>query len=473
LRITQRYKGQYHAVNSSEKLLQTAACFSRKSQTLHKSVTIKINGHEFALGISGSGKKCRVGGKIGTKKNRESFQNVSNAMKACQNPAEKLHLLNLMISVNPHSAKKELAKNGDDLGAFKGFFTQDGKPSDVLSTLSKFEEHLAAQGVDTAALEENIASLYENLKLGQLIHNAHGGERKRLHFNRSSFAKSPERAKVLEEIATHNKGAYWAGGWKDENISMRNTTLFKNSPPLPSNITYDAVNSRTYSNADKTMEAGIRYDRDPIDNKTPKKMSISEGLELGLITPEKARELQSQNPPLTDFTPMYVVFRPTQSVADMKADIENIRNGVPQNVRDADALAQAIISNVEPGVVPIFTGHSMGGMLAHAVGAKHNCASIAFNPLGLGEGVRKFIDEGAGNRCGQANDAAHAECHSSFVMRGDWVSDEKGSLVAKAVVKKPYIGQRYVMEDKSGVTGSNQRHNAYLKNIEKYSEGSK
>ncbi|MDR0740780.1 MAG: lysophospholipase [Puniceicoccales bacterium] len=114
---------------------------------------------------------------------------------------------------------------------------------------------------------------------------------------------------------------------------------------------------------------------------------------------------------------------------------------VPRSVRDADTLAQTIIDNLQPGVVPIFTGHSMGGMLAHAMGAKYNYASVGFNPLGLGEGVRRFIDKGDRGRCKRANDVAYAECHPSFAMRGDWVSDERGSKVARLLVKKPYIGQ--------------------------------
>lgn len=83
----------------------------------------------------------------------------------------------------------------------------------------------------------------------------------------------------------------------------------------------------------------------------------------------------------------------------------------------------------------------MGGMLAHAMGAKYNYASVGFNPLGLGEGVRRFIDKGDRGRCKRANDVAYAECHPSFAMRGDWVSDERGSKVARLLVKKPYIGQ--------------------------------
>jgi hypothetical protein len=264
--------------------------------------------------------------------------------------------------------------------------------------------------------------------------------------------------KVLSDIARHAKGGQHS---VVDNKSMGNNLLFRTDPvsrgSAVGNIHFDD-SRRTYVNADGTMTAWLR-----IDNRN---MSIDQGLELGLITPEKARELLRQNPPRTEFTPLYVVFAPTRTLADMKSDIKNITNGVPQSVRDADVLAETINTNLETGVVPIFTGHSMRGMLAPAAGARHNCASIGFNRLGLGEGIRKFIDKGTGGGCKQANDAAHAECHSSFAMHGDWVSDGSGSLVAKAFVKKPYSGQRYMMENETRETDMNKRHNAYEKNIE-------
>jgi hypothetical protein len=71
-------------------------------------------------------------------------------------------------------------------------------------------------------------------------------------------------------------------------------------------------------------------------------------------------------------------------------------------------------------------------MLAHAMDVKHNCASIGFNPLELGTAIREFIGE---DKCNQANNVAHAECHPSFAMKEDWVSDEKRSKIAGAVIK--------------------------------------
>jgi hypothetical protein len=440
---------------------------NRGERSLHKTVTIKLDDQEFTLRISGRKGKYKVGGKVGSKKNLESFQNVFSAMKACQDPKEKLYLLNLMISLNPEETKKELKNNDNDLGIFKGLFDQEGRPSGTLSTLGNFESYLAGVGIDPTEMKESITSLYENLKLGLLNNKIYGGKRKRLDFSQSNFASGSAKLEKLKSIAFHSGAAHWNGA-RSGNITIEDQNIFRNNPCLPPNISHNSSRC-TYANADRTMEAGLRFDRD-YDSGLPKKISISEGLELGLVTPEKAQELKDQTPPCTEFTPLYVIFRPTQSVADGLADARNIggRLGVPQNVRDADALAQTIIENLQPGVVPIFVGHSMGGMLARAVGTKHNYASIGFNPLGLGRDVRKFINKGSRGRCKQANDATHAECHPSFVMRGDWVSDGSGSLMARAVVKKSDIGQSYIMEDRSGVTGMFARHNAYAKNLEQH-----
>ncbi|MDR0740781.1 MAG: hypothetical protein LBF34_03670, partial [Puniceicoccales bacterium] len=121
---------------------------NQQGQPLHKTVTIKLEGQEFTLRLSGGKGKYKIGGKVGSKKNLESFQNVFSAMKACQDPKEKLYLLNLMVSLNPEEAKKELKNNGNDLGIFRGLFDQGGRPSGALSTLGNFESYLAGGGID-------------------------------------------------------------------------------------------------------------------------------------------------------------------------------------------------------------------------------------------------------------------------------------------------------------------------------------
>jgi hypothetical protein len=252
------------------------------------------------------------------------------------------------------------------------------------------------------------------LKLGHLSDRVYGGERKRLNFSQSNFAKCPERIGKLEVMAYHNSSAYWREDWKD-NLDMMAQGMFKDtlkkSPRYERRIRRDGERY-SYINSDRSMEAGLRIDRD--SNGNPQKMSLVGGIELGLVPLEVAQALEREG--YDEFTPLYISFRSTESAADVRADIINLMDWVPQNVRDADTLAQTIIGDLQPGVAPIFTGHSMGEMLAHTVGAKHNYASIGFNPLGLGRDVRRFIDKGDRGRCKRANGVTHAECHPSFVM---------------------------------------------------------
>jgi hypothetical protein len=458
---------------------------------LHKRVTVQIGQQTFDMRISGSGGKLRVGGKVGTKKNEESFNSAFDAMKRCSDPTEKLCLLNLMVSLDPKRAKSELMKNaedsgpfqgllnqadhfgelwgpdhsgesmqnGGDLGIFEGLFDERGHPGSALDTMGAFKSYLGEKGIDNVTqFEGTIQSIYENLKLGHLSHKVHGGERERLDFSQSSFAREPAKIGVLMSIARHNNNTHTNG--RSENISMENQHIFKPGGSPTGSVCYN-TKFKTYVNPDRTMEAGLRTDFE--SDGTPKKISISDGQRLGLITPEKAQELQGQD--LTEFTPLYVSFRATKSFADARADAANVMGLAPDNMKDAVALAGTIIDNLQPDVVPIFTGHSMGGMLAHAAGVVHNYSSIGFNSLGFGGGSRKWIDRHSeGKGCKRANDVNHAECHPTFAMRGDWVSDEEGSRVANVAAKKPYIGQRYIVENASGCTGIN-AHNRYAANI--------
>jgi hypothetical protein len=398
--------------------------------------------------------------------NDEYFQRMLQAIGECDNGQEKLRLLSLMASFNPRSTKRALLRDVPGLAFFNGLFDPNGQPGEALGTVGKFRSYLKKKGIDGIQFRESIESIYGNLKLGLLSDKVYGGERKRLDFSQSNFAQCPERIGKLEAIAYHNSSAYWWENCKD-NLKMMERGLFrdtlKRNPRYGRRIRRDEERC-SYINPDRAMEAGLRIDRD--ENGNPRKMSVTDGVELGLVTPEVARVLEREG--YGAFTPLYVSFRSTESAADVKADIINIMGWVPLSVRDADTLAQTIIDNVAPGVVPIFTGHSMGGMLAHTVGAKHNYASIGFNPLGLGEGIRLFIDKGDRERCKRANDVAHAECHPSFVMRGDWVSDERGSKVARLLVKKPYIGQRYIMSNRSHTMGMLGQHTAYWCNIHNY-----
>jgi hypothetical protein len=106
----------------------------------------------------------------------------------------------------------------------------------------------------------------------------------------------------------------------------------------------------SFVNSDRTMESALREGEF---------MSVSDAQSLGLITPEKADELQKFG--IQEFTLLYVSFRVTEQMNDYIADAKNIMNMLPESIKDADALTQTILDNLQPGVVPIFMGHSMAG----------------------------------------------------------------------------------------------------------------
>jgi hypothetical protein len=438
---------------------------------LHKRVAITIpGGVSFGLRVSGSRGQTRLGGEIGSQKNNESFDTVRAQMDRCSRAEEKLFLLDLMASSDPQRAKAWL--NGSAGNESQSAYTR--RPRDEL--IGRIGEKLGnPEFVDTHTPE--IGLLCGKLQMGGLMNKGLGGERERLDIQESRFW-NPDGMQQLKGIAdTCRQGFSLAHGANiDEGSHISGSTERYFRSPLQDELTMSDALARegihfdetrhTFSNSDRTMEAALRAGAS---------MSVANAQEFGLITPEKAEELSRQGK--TSFTPLYISFRGSRlngqetSPEDFFASARNIvLDGCPQNVRDADALTKQILSRLnnsgnEP-VVPIFVGHSMGGMLAHAMGGKHNCASIGFNSLGLGEGVREFINAngGDGNWCELANDVAHAGCHPSFAMQGDIVSDEEGSLIAQMVIKKPYIGQRYIMPNVSGSHGMS-AHEDYYGNI--------
>jgi hypothetical protein len=438
-----------------------------------KLVVTLPNGRNFALKLNW------LGNKIKTELNNELLANVFNILETYPNPIVKFQLLNLVASIDPINVRKLLGVRDSQRGFVPlGIIGQDDKLTSMFDTVDAFKSSITEILGDKIVeeCEEMIKSTYGNLKLGNFV----DGERKRLDISESNFSRLGKMS-ILHSLARRNAASWWRapterlsgapwievpdeeerqkGAWpnRSENIDMSSIMVFRKedfqglTTVLPKKIRFDRE-SRSFVNADKTMEAALR-DGGPI--------SIFEAQSLGLITPEKAKELQRSG--RTEFLPVYISFRATEKFNDYVADVKNILNKLPNSVKDADALAKLIISKLQPGVIPIFTGHSMGGMLAHSMGTKYNYASIGFNPLGLGTGVREFLGQ---DKCVTANDALHAECHSSFIMRGDWVSDEEGSKIARIAVKKPYVGQRYVMPNESGIKGT-KLHRYYVRNIKR------
>jgi hypothetical protein len=75
-------------------------------------------------------------------------------------------------------------------------------------------------------------------------------------------------------------------------------------------------------------------------------------------------------------------------------------------------------------LVPIFAGHSAGGMFASAIAAKLHCGAIGINDLGIGEGMEKFIGK---DGMKWANE--HRAAFISLAAKSDHTSDPYASAM--------------------------------------------
>jgi hypothetical protein len=119
--------------------------------------------------------------------------------------------------------------------------------------------------------------------------------------------------------------------------------------------------------------------------------------------------------------------------------------------------------NGQPIRIPVFAGHSMGGLIAQAMGAKFQRTSYVFNPLGIGDGVRNdFIGEENYNQA-NGNDG---RSHVAIITAGDWVSDPR---CASAKVLRPQLGTRIILPClRDGKPESNEMHNAFSGNLQMF-----
>jgi hypothetical protein len=96
---------------------------------LHQRVPVTLpDGKElFELRISGSGDKAKMGGKMGSEKNNESFINALVGMNRLSiseaDPKAKFQLINLMASINPLKTKEWL-KTNDAEQIFENLYMQ-------------------------------------------------------------------------------------------------------------------------------------------------------------------------------------------------------------------------------------------------------------------------------------------------------------------------------------------------------------
>jgi hypothetical protein len=186
-----------------------------------------------------------------------------------------------------------------------------------------------------------------------------------------------------------------------------------------------------------------------------------------LFTGEEERQCQNRK-----VVPFFIPYDPLQaSTYDVIECEENLVGSVSEKFTDYDEeyrrISKVIRDHNEEAAknggdiwAPVFVGLSKGGMAAHAMGAKYRRMSIAFNPFGIGEGVRR-------NFIGIANcklaDYGESKSHLSLITAGDWVSDPRsiGSSLTTAAIFRPTLGRRVVLPCKLDLPESGRKARAF------------
>jgi pimeloyl-ACP methyl ester carboxylesterase len=168
-----------------------------------------------------------------------------------------------------------------------------------------------------------------------------------------------------------------------------------------------------------------------------------------LFTAERAREFgiissEFQMPEgKTKIQVLCIGFYGVDNLAKTREAAIDVLGGTPPLLQEAENFTNQRLKTLQRYVaadvcvVPYFIGHSMGGMVAQAMGAAFNAGSVALNPLGMGSGCQGFVEKKARGALGRAMDAAHASMHIAFCSDGDWL---------RPPIRKPILGQPYRME---------------------------
>ncbi len=459
---------------------------------------------------------------------------IEQQLKDASHPLDddkKLQYIHLLSSLDAEATKEylnspetnTLLQFSDKVYTYVDFF----KKLDDEYRNAKLPE--ATSQPDGIQRSELIAGIRENLTLGAQIGKI-GDEREILQFADSPLVryrdlKLPKTQQpYIKHLAEQTKSILFNSGNNQEpSLNISDMAQWEITEQQKQNIFEQLTNlepmlkdsfgkgkkigdltksdNNLYHSEDGTLILGINQGNT---------LSLENAEKLGLVTPETVKQLVEQyssiNKSKADITiqPLFLSYRPTQTVTDGMTAAKNIFDGTPKALEHADKFMQELsekidtindaireitnilqlgtnarnseskeqtqtnntlnhFTNNNPLKVIVNLGHSLGGMIAHAMGAKYNQASICFNPLGTGKGVRNFIGE---EQCKQANDANHANCHQSFVANEDWVSDDQHSKIA-AFIKKPLIGQSYFMQKDTNEGNIISHHNEYKDDIKR------
>ncbi|MDR2667637.1 MAG: hypothetical protein LBB38_01160 [Puniceicoccales bacterium] len=206
----------------------------------------------------------------------------------------------------------------------------------------------------------------------------------------------------------------------------------------------------------------------------PQQYTYEEAVAIGMLFTTKEKFFLLAHPDVL-IVPYFVPYPPMHNLQDAISCEQNLAGGIPDNLEAYDEIfAERILPEVNrhnariphaEGVFrcPVCVGMSMGGANAHAIGVKHQRMSIAFNPLGHGIGVQKYIGLDA---VAIAN-GEQARSHLSFVTRGDYVSCPLG---ASPFVYRAPPGRRFIVPNLTGETSKDGVHNGWSENFVKFVE---
>ncbi len=389
------------------------------------------------------------------------------------NPQTKLQYILLLSSLDREKTKKFLSEEtGEKLlsGIISEPINHDNETQK--NPINKIEDIIYSLESSSNADKNEILLLkkiHKNLTLGEKI-GLSDGERTALKFADSPFVRHPDLniTPIRSQFEQNRNTSVFLRlvilSIFYENDSNNQEFLNLSTDWPNSNFSYK---DGLYTSSDEKLQAGIRYGP---------QIDLASAEVLGLVTPETVNKLLQEHPDKNKkeltIQLLCMAYLPFTSSTDLPAAANNIMDLTPKSIEHADHLVQKVIEKVNndnankdiPYVV-LMLGHSLGGMVAHSMGAKYNCASLGFNPLGIGEGIRDTII--GKDKVEQANDDEHANCHQSYIAEKDWVSDDEGFAVAKLFIRKPYIGQTYKMSLPDSIKNESMldRHNQYEENI--------
>jgi hypothetical protein len=194
------------------------------------------------------------------------------------------------------------------------------------------------------------------------------------------------------------------------------------------------------------------------------RLTLSEAQELGMIFTADEISFLEANPNIR-IAPYMIPYTPMSGLQDAIDCEQNLAGSVPDSLPTYENEYSDVIclkienqnQKVREGLsrtfhCPVLVGYSMGGMTCHALGAKYNRMSIAFNPLGHGDGVKKWVGTGDWDR---ANGIA-ARSHQTYITEGDYVSDPQH---ASAAFFREVPGIRYILPNLLSVKSKFCTHN--------------